>query len=208
MEKQQLGIVILAAGEASRMGQPKQLLKLNKQTLLDICLAKATRLNAGTIVTVLGAHLAQTQPVVEAFGNNHSENTCWVENPKWATGMGSSIRTGVRKILEVNPFVSAILILLADQPLISLKQLKEFISFFDHTPKAIAASSYHNTFGVPAIFGLSVFEALLELESKTGAKKIMKQHLSELVKFPLPEAAFDVDTPEEFEKIKAMANKI
>ena len=209
MKKQNTGIIILAAGEASRMGQAKQLLKLNDKTLLEICLAKAVALKAKTIITVLGAHFAQTQPVVETFKNEHpGEPVRWVKNPGWATGMGSSIQAVVRKTLEISPSVSSMLILLADQPLVSTSQLEELISFFEDTHKAIAAASYGDTFGVPAIFDATMFEALLKLEGKTGAKKVMKQYQSELAKFPLPEAAFDVDTPEEFEKIKAIANKI
>lgn len=197
--KTKLSVIILAAGEASRMGQPKQLLELNGQTLLNRCLTKATALPAEAVVVVLGAHLAQTQPIVDAFGKGvHT-----VVNPAWASGMGGSIAQGIDKVLEVAPSAEATFILLADQPLVSVAKLHEMLSFYENNANPIVASAYHDTFGVPAIFARSMFDTLQQLEGKTGAKKVMKQHWGQLAQFELPEAAFDVDTPEDFAQIKA-----
>lgn len=196
-----LSIIILAAGEASRMGQAKQLLKLEGQTLLERCLAKATALPSEAVVTVLGAHLAQTQPIVEAFGKGVQVAI----NPAWANGMGGSIAQGMYQVLALNTSTEAVLVLLADQPLVTVEKLAEMIQFYEANTTAIVASAYHDTFGVPAIFGQTMFDHLLQLKGKTGAKKVMKQHANQLVHFALPEAAFDVDTPEDFERIKGLS---
>jgi molybdenum cofactor cytidylyltransferase len=197
-----LSIIILAAGEASRMGQAKQLLKLEGQTLLERCLAKAKALPAEAIVTVLGAHLAQTQPVVEAFGKGVQVAI----NQEWANGMGGSIAQGMHQVLATNPSTEAVLVLLADQPLVPVEKLAEMIQFYQTNTAEIVASAYHDTFGVPAIFGQAMFEHLLQLKGKTGAKKVMKQHANQLLHFAFPEATFDVDTPEDFERIKELTN--
>ncbi|WP_299462436.1 nucleotidyltransferase family protein [uncultured Microscilla sp.] len=200
----QLDIMILAAGKASRMGQAKQLLKLHGQSLLEICLAKATTLPTTSVVVVLGAYLAQTQPLVNAFGKGvHT-----VVNKDWASGMGGSIATGMNKILEINPLAKATMVLLADQPLVSAEKLHDMLRLYQQKTAPIVTSAYSGTFGVPAIFERALFEHLLQLKGKTGAKKVMKQHLDQLTYFDLPMAAFDADTPEDFEQIKAMvANK-
>lgn len=197
-----LGIVVLAAGEASRMGQAKQLLKLNKQTFLEICLQKAQALQASSIVVVLGAHFDKTQPEVRAFVKKTPEsNIHWEQNTAWASGMGSSIRAGMRKTLAVNPAIQKVLILLADQPLVQITQLRELVRAFQVQQKVIVASHYQDTFGVPAVFSCELFEELLKLDEQAGAKKIMKQYLPQMAYYPLPEAAYDVDTPQEYQKI-------
>lgn len=200
--KTKLSIIILAAGEASRMGQAKQLLKLEGQTLLERCLAKAVALPAEAVVTVLGAHLAQTQPVVEAF----DKGVHIAINPEWANGMGGSVAQGMHQVLALNPSTEAVLVLLADQPLVQVEKLAEMVQFYQANAAEIVASAYHDTFGVPAIFGQAMFDHLLQLKGKTGAKKVMKQHANELISFALPKAAFDVDTPEDFERIKGLTD--
>ncbi|EAY25517.1 nucleotidyltransferase family protein [Microscilla marina] len=198
--KPQLDIMILAAGKASRMGQAKQLLKLQGQSLLEICLAKATTLPTASVVVVLGAYLAQTQPLVSTFGKGvHA-----VVNKDWESGMGSSIATGMNKILEINPSAKATMVLLADQPLVSAEKLHEMLDLYQQKAPPIITSAYSGTFGVPAIFERAMFKHLLQLKGKTGAKKVMKQHLDQLTYFDLPMAAFDADTPKDFEQIKAM----
>lgn len=199
---QDLGILVLAAGEASRMGQAKQLLKLNKQTFLDICLQKAQALQASATVVVLGAYFDKTQPEVQAFVEKNPEsNIHWEQNVAWASGMGSSIRAGIQKALAVNPTIQKVLILLADQPLVQVPQLQELIRAFQSQQKAIVASQYQETFGVPAVFSSELFTELLKLDEQVGAKKIMKQHSSQMAYYSLPEAAYDVDTPQEYQKI-------
>lgn len=205
MNQSTTGIVILAAGEASRMGQAKQLLKLQGQTLLEICLQKAVDLKPASIVTVLGAHLTKTQAAIESLIQAYPNAPIhWVENQAWVTGMGSSIKAGVKKALQEAPHIKQILILLADQPLIQIHQLQTLLEVFGAEPNvAIVASKYGEGFGVPAVFDQSLFEELQQLNEKAGAKKVMKQHQAHMHLIDLPEAAFDMDTPEEYEEMKA-----
>ncbi|HAS41803.1 MAG TPA: 4-diphosphocytidyl-2C-methyl-D-erythritol synthase [Microscillaceae bacterium] len=203
MNKLSLGIIILAAGEASRMGQAKQLLTLQDKTLLEICVQKASDLQPASITIVLGAHFNKTQAEAQRLQQRYSGQPInWVENPQWATGMGSSIRAGVQKTLQVLPQATQILILLADQPLIQTSQLQALLEVSQTCHLAIIASKYGESFGVPAVFDQSLFEELLQLNEKAGAKKVMKKHQTQMRLVALPEAAFDMDTPEEYEVIK------
>ncbi|OJJ22144.1 hypothetical protein BKI52_08895 [marine bacterium AO1-C] len=209
MSDSKLGIIILAAGEASRMGQAKQLLTLQGQTLLDICVQKAIDLQPATITVVLGAHFAKTQAEAKRLKQTHPQAPIdWVENPHWATGMGSSISAGVQKTLDVATNIEQILILLADQPLIQTNQLQCLTKVFQTSSQTIVASKYGESFGVPAVFDQSLFEELLQLNEKAGAKKVMKKHQTHLRLVSLPEAAFDMDTPEEYEVIKQKVEDI
>jgi len=203
MSSTTLGIVILAAGEASRMGQAKQLLTLQGQTLLEICVQKAVDLQPASITIVLGAHFDKMQVEAQRLQQKHSNQLInWVENPNWATGMGSSIQAGMQKTLQVTPQAKQVLILLADQPLIQTSQLQTLLEVFQTSDQAIVASKYGDSFGVPAVFDQSLFGALLQLNEKAGAKKVMKKHQTQMRLVALPEAAFDMDTPEEYEVIR------
>ncbi len=209
MKDPKLGVVILAAGEASRMGQAKQLLTLKGRTLLEMCVQKAITLQPRSIVTVLGAHFAKTQPEVDKVRQKYLEAPIdWVENQHWASGMGSSIQMGVQKNLMKCPDTTQILILLADQPLIHTAQLQTLLEAFRSGSQTIVASKYGNGFGVPAVFDQSLFEELLQLNEKAGAKKIMKKYQNRMQLVAVPEGAFDVDTPEEYEMIRQRIEEV
>ena len=114
-------IIILAAGAASRMGEPKQLLEYKSDTLLGQAITIANKLSLGKPTVVLGAYADR----ILASHQQHRAN--FVINPEWKLGMGNSLVFGLKTVLESNSRLQAILVLLADQPLISLAHLLELI---------------------------------------------------------------------------------
>src|SRR5688572_7308214 len=108
-----IGVVLLAAGTSSRLGTPKQLLRYNSQTLLKHSLQMATSSNAHPVVVVLGA-FAETIAKETSIGAVHV-----VVNADWPEGMASSIRTGVKALLETDPDVEALILMVCDQPFVT-----------------------------------------------------------------------------------------
>jgi molybdenum cofactor cytidylyltransferase len=190
--KKEIAIIILAAGSSSRMGQPKQQLLIDGKPLLVRTVETALRSEVGKVTVVLGAleeshrHLLKELPVDITF------------NPKWQTGMGSSLKAGLSHALSINQSTEAIIVLVCDQPLLQSHQLKSLVEKYKSTNALIVASAYTNTTGVPALFNQKIFGEILGLDDSHGAKKIIQQHQDQVEMIPFPEGAIDLDTPEEY----------
>lgn len=97
-----------------------------------------------------------------------------VENPRWSTGMGSSIQAGVRQIIA-QP-LDAIIMMLCDQPLVTSANLNQLIESYQATQHSVTASAYADTPSVPALFSHQLFSDLLRLNPNEGAKPLIKQY--------------------------------
>ncbi|CAN5841930.1 hypothetical protein BH20ACI4_BH20ACI4_06090 [soil metagenome] len=193
--KNNAGIIILAAGSSSRLGQPKQLLRFEEKTFLRRSVESAQKSNCFPLVVVLGANFEKIAVEIKDL------NCELVFNADWETGMNSSIKTGVKKMLEIAPDISALIIALCDQPFVQSTHFNQLIRKYVETKKPIVAGFYNETFGVPALFAKEIFPELLNLEGDKGAKEIIRKNPDLVAKMYLPEAAFDIDTEEDVKKL-------
>ncbi|GJM34422.1 MAG: hypothetical protein DHS20C18_34230 [Saprospiraceae bacterium] len=184
-----VGIIILAAGASRRMGQPKQLLVFDGQTLLDRTIDLARNIQEGPLMVVFGAGITEIR---QGLSN---KDFSWVENTLWPSGMSSSIRCGLTAILKEHPNLKAILFLLVDQPLIGVDHLKQVLETWRKNQSLIVAARYRETLGVPVLFDRRLFPELLELTGDKGAKPLLKSYSDQLLAIDLPAAALDLDTP-------------
>ncbi len=184
-----IAILILAAGASSRMGEPKQLLAWGKSTLLNHAIAQAL-LVSDTILTILGAHQDVIAPTL-----TNSQRIIF--NPNWKEGMGTSIARGIATLQQQDNF-EAILIMLADQPLIDAKYLKELTALHFNSGSKITATSYGTRKGVPAVFHNSLFKELGKLNKDYGAKMLMKRFASDLTSLDPCGREVDIDTRETY----------
>ena len=155
------------------------------------------------------AHAAGCAPVVVVIGA-HGERVkaeladCEVmtlENAQWATGMGSSIQAGVSALMENFPGAEAAVLMTCDQPLISAAHINALAQVYDRTDRAIVASAYGGSLGVPVLFGRRCFPSLLALDPAEGAKHFILSQAENVVSMSLPEAAFDMDTVGDYERL-------
>ena len=188
----QIGAVILAAGASTRMKRVKQTLLFRGRTLVDNAIQQATQAGFTPVVVVLGAHAGAVRQAVAITSAEI------VLNQEWQRGMGSSISVGVRKILELAPELDTLAVLLADQPLVTSDHLKEMRSLFQLQAVSIVAARYAGTLGVPALFNRSQVTKLLTLSPEAGARALLREGGAELQPYDLPEAACDIDTPDDF----------
>ncbi len=194
MKDNRIGIIILAAGASQRLGQPKQLLQFEGKTLLRRAVETAIETNYQTVV-VLGANFEKTKAEIEEL----KVEICFNEN--WQDGMSSSLKTGLKKLLEVAPNLSALIVALCDQPFINSTILNGLAKTFEKTNAPIVASEYAETIGVPALFSRFVFDELLNLSADEGAKQIIKKHLAAVETISVPQAEIDIDTMADYEKM-------
>jgi molybdenum cofactor cytidylyltransferase len=183
-----LGIVILAAGSSSRLGQPKQLLEYKGTTLLRNIVSESSKLSNTAIVVVTGAN----KDAVEAEPLNTDLTFCYNQN--WADGMGSSISIGLKQILKHHPGLSSCIITVCDQPFVTSALLNDLIKEQNETGKGIVASTYAETVGTPVLFTSKYFETLKSLCGHEGAKKIVQIYIDDTVTIQFEKGAIDIDT--------------
>lgn len=210
-----IAIIILAAGASTRMGQPKQLLTWQGETLIRRMVKMALATQCSTFV-VLGANATFIHPEISDF------DIKIVENEDWEKGMSTTMRVGLQALLKAQPNVQAALFLLTDQPFVTTDYLVQLIDCFQRGGKregrgetkeegretshqqpatSIIASAYEGRLGVPAIFGRAWFEELMQIEGDRGARALLMQHQEEVLAIPFPAGKFDLDTPEDFDNL-------
>jgi molybdenum cofactor cytidylyltransferase len=184
-----VGVIILAAGESIRLGEPKQLVKFRGHTLIRYVANIALNSNCLPVVVVLGAN-------AELIETEIPRDARVVKNSDWKEGMASSIRCGLNAI-ETD--VDAVILILCDQPLLTAETLNRFAEL---ASAGLVAAEYNGTIGVPALFGRRFFDELRSLTGKEGAKKILLAHHDEVVRIPCPEAALDIDTDADVHRLQ------
>ncbi|MBW8687006.1 nucleotidyltransferase family protein [Chitinophaga rhizophila] len=192
MEK--YGVIILGAGNSSRLGQPKQLLMYQGKTLICQMAEQAIAAVGSPVVLVTGANAPLIMQKLCGFALEI------VENDNWADGMGSSISTGMKAISK-HPGLAGVIIMVCDQPFVTTALLQQLIDQQMIAGKGIIACTYDNTAGTPVLFTKTYFEALAALEGQQGAKKILQQSTDDLALVPFPLGALDIDTAEDYQRL-------
>lgn len=192
--------ILLAAGASTRLGQPKQLLRLPAfagETLLDHAVTLARAAGAAPIFVVLGAHAEEIHLECELL------DCILVRNEAWHEGMASSLRLGISAVLENAPAASGVMILVCDQPGLSAEHLRRLLDAQESDPDSIAASRYAGRTGVPAIFPRALFPALLELQGDQGARTMLQQPGAAIRGVDFPAGELDLDSPEDLQRLQA-----
>jgi molybdenum cofactor cytidylyltransferase len=185
-------LLLLAAGGSTRMGRPKQLLEYRGRPLLRHSIEQALGSICRPVIVVLGADADACRAVMQDLP------VTIVINAEWAMGMGSSIRAGMS---AVPPHADAVVIALADQPLISSAFLDSLVRHHADGPKPMVAASYDDRPGVPALFARALFPTLAALDGQSGAKTLLQAAGDDLFIIPAPQAAVDVDTPDDYARL-------
>jgi molybdenum cofactor cytidylyltransferase len=186
------GIIILAAGASTRLGKPKQLLHFNDKSLLQHAIDTAESAEGNPVIVVLGSSAGLIQAALE------SERAQIVINENWQDGMSSSICCGLKALINSNPKIEEVILLLADQPFIASSLLTQLKEKKMETGKSIVACTYKNHPGVPALFSRDFFPALLSLKGPQGARKLFFEFPDSLACIPFPLGSIDIDTIEDY----------
>ena len=192
-----LGIVILAAGESKRMGQPKQLLEWKGQPLIVHTIDAALASRGWPIIVVLGAHVERIRPLLA------TRPVLIAENPAWSEGMASSLRAGVSLLQQFSRAIDGAFIALCDQPAFSAAIVDRFVEVQSSTQRSIVAAHYSGRNGAPALFLREHFGALTNLTGEEGARALLNQNSGRVASIDLPEFAVDLDRPEDYAALKS-----
>lgn len=182
-----IGGLLLAAGGSIRLGQPKQLVRYDGKTLIRLAGEMLAASVCDPVAVVLGAEIEESRRELDGLDISVSINE------SWNVGISSSIKSGLRHLLEIEPDLDAILIALCDQPFVTSDDIGRLAAKFRRGEASIVASGYDGVTGVPAIFGKEMFDALFALNGDEGARYLVKRTQS-LTTVEVESAAFDVDT--------------
>jgi molybdenum cofactor cytidylyltransferase len=176
-----VGAVVLAAGASKRLGEPKQLVRLGVENLLERSVRVVRESSCSPIVVVLGASAASILAGCDLV------NTVIVLNEDWAEGMGSSVRAGVGTLRDID----ACLVMTCDMPAVTASHLRLLMATGE-----VTASSYAGRRGVPAYFPVDTFPLLMKLDGDAGARELLRSARC----VELSDGELDVDTVSDLER--------
>ena len=193
-----LEAVILAAGKSQRFGGVKQLASIKGSSMLQHCVLQYFNGNnllpdISKLTVVLGANESLIKQTVLA-------DVTLFSAPNWHHGMGASLADFVKQLA---PSTSHLLVGLCDQVALTNKDLAHLLHHSKQLPDAIVCAQYDDIQGVPAIFPRRYFAELASLTGDKGARMLIKKHVNSVSVVAMPNAAYDVDTPQDLYTILA-----
>ena len=182
--------IVLAAGASRRLGQPKQLLLLGGETLLQRVLRSSSEAGAAPVFAVLGAEqqrILQSVPMRDAIP---------VINDRWEQGISASIHAGLDALEKHAPDAAGALVLTCDQPRLTVEHLRALMDAFAAlSDPVIVASAYAGALGIPAVFPRIVFAHLRALSGDKGARALLVKPPCRLIEVPFSGGEADIDEP-------------
>lgn len=188
-------IIILAAGESSRLGSPKQLLPYAGKNLLQHSIDVARASAVETITVMLGANADLIQSSI-----SDTAIKIIVHN-EWKEGMASTIRFGLNTLTTIYPQTEAVIFMVADQPFTTAELLDQLLDAHRTNGSKIVAAKYLDTFGTPVLFHKTFFPELLQLKGDVGAKSLVRKYLHETAFVPFPKGHIDIDTIDDYNNL-------
>jgi molybdenum cofactor cytidylyltransferase len=193
--------ILLAAGESTRFGEPKQLLTLSGRFLIEWALAAALGSNLDHVVLVLGC---EHERIRRCLGSSTAHPKCEIlVNPDYRSGQSTSLQAGLLRIRH--DFPSA-MFLLGDQPLVDAALINLLLQRYAVSEKPICVPTHRGTRGNPTLFASRFYPEILKLAGDKGARDIIAAHPDQVlaVEIPDPLVFLDIDRREDIEKIAAL----
>ena len=191
-----LGVVLLAAGPSSRLGQPKQLAEVAGESLVARSARLALGLGPAQVIVVSGCEAERVAAELEGLAVEI------VFNRNWASGMGASINCGARALPGG---VSGVLLMVCDQWRLQADDLERLVSAWSSDPSRIRVACWKegaaHVSGPPTIFPGRLVPELKSMQERRGARQLIDRYM-DLVEFvEMDNAAYDLDRPEDLERL-------
>jgi molybdenum cofactor cytidylyltransferase len=188
-------IVLLAAGEGSRFGGAKQLADIAGEPMVRR-VARTLLESDAPVIAVTGAFADDVEIVLDDLPLS------LIRCEDWQLGMGHSLAAGVREVARSFAQASAVMICLADQPLLKKSSIQATLQQHRATPWRILVTDYDGIQGPPVLFPHDCFAELMMLSGIHGARSLLEQH-AERVDVIRGAACVDVDTLDDLKEVLA-----
>ncbi|WP_123053935.1 nucleotidyltransferase family protein [Clostridium sp. JN-1] len=184
--------VVLAAGLSSRMGKYKMSLKLGKKTILENCIESMYDY-CSNIIVVAGCNYN----IIAELLKSYSKVTI-VLNENYMDGMFSSVKTGLRKVRGERFFLTP-----GDCPLVRKETYEKMLK----CKADIVIPVYDGEKGHPILVNSNLLDDVLENTNYESMRDFVSSHEFAAVLVEDRGVLMDVDTPEDYEKIRAQSKE-
>jgi molybdenum cofactor cytidylyltransferase len=219
--------IILAAGESTRFGAPKQLLEWKGKPFVRHVAETALQAGLWPVVVVTGFHAADVDSSLNGLPVNI------IHNPEYQQGQSTSIRAGIQSLTPPPPYpgtppksaqnnsqniqippggfgggrvgVGAAVFLLADQPQIPVDVIRALVESHGQKMQPILAPLVlEERRANPVLFDRDTFPDLMQLTGDVGGRGIFDKHRVEYLPWHDDSLLFDVDKPDDYQRLKEM----
>ena len=187
--------ILLAAGESSRMGQLKALLRWRDVTLLEHQLRSLLDAGVQQVVVVLGHDSDRLKPIVEAI-----DGASWTVNEDYLQGKTTSLKAGVAALAGQQ--LSDVLLLNVDQPR-SAETVQTLLERHSASTFQITIPTHGGKGGHPIFIASELLPELADINEETqGLKAVVRRHSEATERFELddPTVLWDFNTPEQYQQ--------
>jgi molybdenum cofactor cytidylyltransferase len=188
--------VLLAAGPSTRLGRPKQLVRFRDESLVRRAARLLTEMNASSVTVVTGCESRSVENELSDLPVD------LVHNRNWEQGMGSSIACGVRSLASE---AEGLLLMACDQWRMELADLERLKSAWSSDISNIYLASWRqgkaHVSGPPVIFPRDLILELKYVIPTRGVRQLVDRHMDRVEYVQLDNAAFDLDRPEDLERM-------
>ncbi len=198
-----VGAVLLAAGEGARLGRrPKALLELGGVPLILRQLIALSGAGVDEVVVVLGHHADAIEAAIGSFP------ITLVHNPAPQDGQASSVRAGLRAL---SPRIDAVIVALADQPLIDAQDIVALIGAYKMRGDAsmvvprVQQDGGAAEPGNPVMFDAALRDAWLAGEADAACRQWRLRNPERVRWFDTDNRRYrvDIDTPQDLQRFSA-----
>jgi molybdenum cofactor cytidylyltransferase len=159
--------IVLAAGQSSRLGRPKQLLPVHGEPLIRHTLRRVLASSLDQVILVVGQEADEVRAAVADLP------VACVFNADAAAGQSTSVRAG---LAALSPDVAAAVFILGDQPGVDPNVIDTLIASWRETGAPVVVPRYEDRMGNPVLFDRRLFPELAALEGDTGARPVVRAY--------------------------------
>ena len=188
-------VVVLAAGGSTRLGQAKQLLTRDGETLVHRAVRLALETSPAQVLVVVGAN----GDSIAAGVANLQCNV--VSNSDWQSGMAGSLHVAGA---HLSASVQSVLVLVCDQPALERRHLDALLEGARTTDAGCAATMHGDALGVPAVVPRDWFESMQATGDRGFGASLGEQRAAGIFRLEAPELALDIDSSEDLAKARQL----
>ena len=194
-----ISAVILAAGRAERMGEPKWFLPLGDKPVLQWVIESALASDLDEVICV-SRELESARRQIKLV----DERLFWLLNYAADRGQSTSVIAG---LWAINPECEGVMFLAGDQPLVRKELINSLIEKFQASSALIVAPKFKDAARNPVLFRRELFPDLLKLTGDRGERALLESHRMKtaLVEWQDEASFLDIDEPADFERLKGLA---